>query len=80
MPPLVKPSAEEPPPTEERALPFVEKPDGKAVARINRELRQRMYLMGKRILGHERRSLERVVRSSDMYEPGLQYDFGDGDY
>ncbi|KAL3684220.1 hypothetical protein R1sor_002242 [Riccia sorocarpa] len=54
MPPLVKPSAEEPPPTEERALPFVEKPDGKAVARINRELRQRMYLMGKRILGHER--------------------------
>ncbi|KAL3680261.1 hypothetical protein R1sor_023217 [Riccia sorocarpa] len=54
MPPLVKPSSEEPPPTEERALPFVEKPDRKAVARINRELRQRIYLMGKRILGHER--------------------------
>ncbi|KAL2612819.1 hypothetical protein R1flu_024511 [Riccia fluitans] len=52
--PLVRPSAEAPPPPEERPVPFVEKPNPKAVARINREMRQRMYLMGKRIMGHER--------------------------
>ncbi|KAG6546713.1 hypothetical protein Mapa_011902 [Marchantia paleacea] len=46
--------AEEAAAPEQRAAPFITKPSPKAIARINREMRQRMYLMGKRLIGDER--------------------------
>ncbi|BFI40403.1 hypothetical protein MPTK2_7g09190 [Marchantia polymorpha subsp. ruderalis] len=46
--------AEEAAAPEQRAAPFIPKPNPKAIARINREMRQRMYLMGKRLIGDER--------------------------